>query len=371
MHKHFQDWYREICLVPTEERLVKRWDGITDFVKGLDVTRLFNLVTALQGELYLNSPFTDEFAKVFIAKDNTFPNRDNTNELRVLAGACLGEVIENSEDMAALAATSIVCANFETAYKEPPLKDIVEASIVRINQISSKIRADLSYPELQEYQFSPNKVLIDLKKTLEPSNLTQQQLVSPIIDAVLKLGNDVGKLSKALREYTNIAKKKLGIVSEEINALWWLNANWSETMEMPFSKMDSNAAPIVAGAELTDLISTIPGPMSSRAILEKVISMNMSKDAPQEISITKAVNALSEEWLKSAAQSNLDYVKEFPILFPLHYAINIAEMVGGKGWVDGFKKNTKRNSAKSCSRISLAYQYYLESLVLTEAARLR
>ena len=193
MHKHFQDWYREIGLVPTEEGLVKRWDGITDFVKGLDVTGLFNLVTALQGELDLNSPFTDNFTKVFIAKDNTFPNRDNANEIRVLAGSCLGEVIENSEDMAALAATSILCANFETAYKEPPLNDIFEASIVRIDQISNEIRADLSYPELKEYHFAHNKALLDLKEPSEPNNTTQEQLVSLLAAAVLKLGDDVNK----------------------------------------------------------------------------------------------------------------------------------------------------------------------------------
>ncbi len=371
MHKHFPDWYREIGLVPTDEVLKKRWEGIAEFVQGLDVTGLLNLVPAHQGELDLNPSFINEFTKVFVAKDSTFPNRDNANEIRVLAGSCLAEVIENSEEIAALAAASIVCANFETAYKEPPVNDILKASMTRICQISSDIRADLIYPELREYKFSHNKALLDLKKSSEANNLTQVLLVSPLTDVILELGDDVSKLYKAIREYINTAKKRLEIVSEEINALWWLNADWSETMHTSFSEMDSNAAPIVAGAELAELITTIPGPMSSKAILERVISKNLSADAPQEISIAKAVNALSEDWMKSKAQSYLDYVQDFPNLFPLHFAVNIAEMVGDKGWESGYNKNTKRNSAKSCSRSTIAYQYYLESLVLAEAAQLR
>src|SRR6266568_2567883 len=95
MHNHFAEWYRVAGIEPDEEKLPKRWKAIEDFPAGrtaiIALTRLFWKIGAPNQEVLA------DFRAALQKADLTFRMRGNEQEIAVLAGAELVDVIERGD----------------------------------------------------------------------------------------------------------------------------------------------------------------------------------------------------------------------------------------------------------------------------------
>src|SRR5665213_3509875 len=110
MNKDFSDWYRVASVTPTADQLVLRWAGIEAAAAGLTAVQIIELV-----RLYVLKPNAGYETPAFLDKafrdqDATFPAKGNIEELRVLAGAILRNLMETKQAAASAAAYGIVSA---------------------------------------------------------------------------------------------------------------------------------------------------------------------------------------------------------------------------------------------------------------------
>ena len=126
MHKEFADWYRAASVVPPQDLLAARWSGIEDASKGLTAERVLDLV-----QLFAVKPAAGYQVPAFLdtafrEHDESFPTRDNIEELRVLAGAILRQAILRTMMARPVASTyGLSCAGFGVRLASLPTKEHV------------------------------------------------------------------------------------------------------------------------------------------------------------------------------------------------------------------------------------------------------
>jgi hypothetical protein len=365
MHKHFSDWYREIGLVPTPELLEKRWAAVETIVKDINDKELLALVCTLNHSGHCYPQYAEKFVQYFYNTDTTFPMRNNQNELRVLAGACLAEIFLKSEDFALIAAAGTISSSFAIPSAEPPFVDVTRDAANALAQASYGLRADFQYNDMPSYGPQLDAALQALKTQAAANNLQQVQLVTPLIDGLLKTETMLIELAKKSQGFVAQAQCRIETLAEECNVLWWLFAGHSDNLKMAFTEIDKKALPIIVGKELANLITNLPGPTSVKAILAKAIQCPQKGNDCSHFKISEAVNALTPEWRASIAESDRTTACAFPCVFPLHVAIAIAVDLGVADWDKAFiKKIDHLKSDSVFSSTELAYQFYLESLIL-------
>src|SRR5690349_6046834 len=110
MHRYFPDWYRAADLSPTAETLEKRWQAVEVFTNEIELNDALELVRLYFDRPTIVSDFSERYSAVFQGQDATFSTRDNSVQLRVLAGASIARIVEttrtNVTDAVALA---VVC----------------------------------------------------------------------------------------------------------------------------------------------------------------------------------------------------------------------------------------------------------------------
>jgi hypothetical protein len=364
MHRHFADWYREISLVPTPEILEKRWAGIDTFLKEIDVGTILELVCTFVHGGSCTPQFAERFTQVFVQSDSTFPMRENHNELRVLAGSCIAELFVGSDELSTLAAACTTCGSFAVSSSEPPFQDVVEDANSKLARTSFDLRSNIKYPEISTYESQLDSVLQELKKKSEAGNLPQIQLTGPIIDGLLSTEKKFVELSKQIRGFANQARQRTESLAEECDVLWWLFAGFSHDLEIAFSNVAPKALPIIVGKELADLIRCLPGPSSTRAILTRAMQSKPKRKNSALSTIIETVNALPPEWRDRVIKTRGEKPAIFPCIFPLHYGLRMASDVGAASWQNALLKKTHAKPDLSISTTQIAYQFYLESLVL-------
>lgn len=366
MHKYFSDWYREIGLVPTPELLEKRWAAIETIVKDINENKLQGLVCTLIHGGHCFSQFAEQFAKYFLNADTTFPMRNNQNELRVLAGACLAEIFAGPTDFALLAATCTISGAFAISPSEPPFLDVTKEAAAKLELASSELRAQIQYPEIPSYSPQLNAALQDLKTRAAPNSLPQIQLVTPLIEGLVKTETMLIELAQKSQEFVAQAKCRIETLAEECNVLWWLFSAPSHDLEIAFTGTNNRKAlPIIVGKELADLITNLPGPTSVKAILAKAMQFPQKGNGNSQCTITETIDSLPPDWRANIAEKDRANTCAFPCIFPLHFAIALAVKCDGSKWDKAFiKKIDYLKPDLMLPTTQIAYQFYLESLIL-------
>lgn len=365
MHKHFADWYREIGLVPTPELLEKRAAAIEMIVKDIDEKKLFGLVCTFNHGGHCFSQFAEQFAQYFFDVDKTFPMRKNQNELRVLSGACLAEILASEGEFAVLAAACAISGSFGVSSSEPPYLDVIHEAAIRLGLASSELRAPIQYPEMPEYVPELEAALQDLRTKTPANNLPQVQLTTPIMDGLIKTEKKLIELARKSREFVEQARYRVETLAEECNVLWWLFSGHSHNLGVEFCEIDKKALPVIVGRELADLITHLPGPASVEAILTKAIQFSQKEKTSFENTISEAINSLPSPWRTSRAEKYRRSASECPCVFPLHFAIALAVDLDGSSWEKPFMKKIDYLTPElTLPTTRIAYQSYLESLIL-------
>jgi hypothetical protein len=333
MHKDFAEWHRSAGITPNGETLPKRWAAIDEFQVGRDeivyLTRLFYRLGKPSEE------FLTAFRASFQKADPAFPMRDNDQELVVLAGAELIDIIErgatNSADLAAL---SVVCAAAQNTRGSPAVTDIPE---IATQYLSKRAIERVSVREGEgNSDAGPRKALFE---------------------ALATLGTPYDGLPK---EFERL-QRELSVVAEESNMLWWLFSEYSRDLRQPWNKSTVPAAALIAGKELADLTRVIPGPIAATAFLDRAVRSAKAKP-PAAILIIDAMNDVPVEWrLKYVTKGCPSQLED---LLPISHGVKISlSSPDNDAWLSAFTLGTGISADSKLAPHVLAYQIFLEALL--------
>jgi hypothetical protein len=273
-----------------------------------------------------------EFLKALQTEDPAFKIRDNDQELAVLAGAELVDVIERAEsNQSILASLSLVCSSAMNMRPTPPVRDISELAAKNLGRASIN-RASGNDSEDEEDTDDLFKELVDIEEVSKPL---------------------VNKLRQMRRE--------LAMVSEETNMLWWLFSEHSRDSEERWSNFKFAAVPLMAGKELADLTSLMPGPVAARAFLDRVTRSAKAKP-PETVSISEAISSTSLEWRERYLAKY--YVAALERLSPITFGIKMSvSSAQDNAWVPAFVQGAQIVGDAKIKPYILAYQLFLEALL--------
>lgn len=365
MYKHFPDWYREVHIEPTQELLKLRTKGIKKVISSINLQHALELVRLLFSLSLHEKDFCEIFCEKFRSVDSTFPLRDNEQELTILAGTTIAEIVATQNKFANLVALATVCASFLPHRSEPYIEDILSETKEYLLTKSAGLRGDIkqfssNLPDLK-INDTINKLETDFKAT---PNLPPGQLREPLINCLLKINDAVVQLTKASNEANNNMDKAFALLSEETNILWWVFGEFSHDLDKRIVDVPFPAACLVAGKELADLVKTIPGPLAANAFIDKMIRHGRS-EVPEKISLKDAINQSSREWRKDWMKNSLvDLTKS---LCPIHYAVKTSLSTDGEiNWGSAYKKEVGIAFSHKTNPLNFALQVYHESLLLNE-----
>ncbi|HEX8515186.1 MAG TPA: GTPase-associated system all-helical protein GASH [Bacteroidia bacterium] len=340
------EWYRVLSIANiNEEMLEKRSKTIGKALKKKDALFFINCIKLFLNKTANIPEFSSELTTVFL-DDPLFPQSNNALELRVLAGALLAEYIETSKaDDKDRIALLLKAGQFKLDPSGQINIEIFQINehFLRNESIAQRtFEDDVELPELGVEITLADASVASIKAELE------------------KINQDLSLASDALNDVLNFAKENISILKEESNIHWWLFREYSNLLKSPYSDISNKIAPFLAGKELSDLTTILPGIINADEFLKKML-FNV-KDSKEEVTIKEAVNSLGAEVQNLFKMDDSIVYKE---LCPLHLACTLALQVGDNdGWTGMFEKATGFKATVKSNVLELALQSYYESLLL-------
>ncbi len=334
MHDYFGEWYRTAGIAPESVPLAERWKGVEAFKPdSADVA----LLTQLFFQLTLSdSSFPETFRTALHDTDVTMPMSGNDNELIVLAGAELIDLIERGErDLADFAALCLVCAGAQNLRQNPLVPDIPDRAAKYLKRRS-------------ENRDKPAK------------NGPQGK----VFDGLTAAGVPYSDLAVEFRK----VQLRLPIVDEETNMLWWLVGGTSGDLNKRWDELEVGAVCAIGAAELAHLTKALPGPVAARAFLDRAVRSERKK-IPTAISIAEVVSGTPKEWRERHYQTPV--ANQLMGLLPIHQAMTLSLQADDDGaWRSVFKNSTKIPATAKAAPDAVAYQIYLEHLTARSFAEM-
>jgi hypothetical protein len=148
---------------------------------------------------------------------------------------------------------------------------------------------------------------------------------------------------------------------EELQILWSLYGEYSETARKPVGSLKPQVAALCCAIDLAKLTS-LPPLESTREMLIQAIEKNRKK--LDEVSLEQIAKLWSPDQIKSftPSESELrDLVKAFPALFPLTWTcLRIQESGVTTGWHDEFRMKTGFSASLPYAPRAIARQIFDE-----------
>lgn len=333
MHKDFAEWYRAAGVTPNADILPKRWAAIEEYEAGRD-----EIVSLARRFYRLGRPrkeFENTFRAAFQTEDAAFQMRNNDQELLVLAGAKLIDIIERSSvELADLSALSLVSAAAQNMRGVATVPDIPE--------IAARYLSKRAIERAHKGQGNGDSSSSE-RKTL--------------FDGLTAAGAPLNGLPAELERL----QRELAVVSEESNMLWWLFSEHSHDLKQPWAKSTVPAVALTAGKELAELTHVLPGPLAATAFLDRIIRFAKAKP-PSTMLVVEAINDVTVEWRRDYVERNCP--AELEDLIPISHGVKISLTAPeADAWFIGFKTGTGISADSKLVPHLLAYQMFLEGLL--------
>ncbi len=356
MHKDFGEWYRLVNLEPVDETMRKRWAAIEDWQQSSarNIDHVLELVRMFRDRPVYDSDARESFLSLLLKHDAAFPKR-NELELRVLAGAALVQCIilgkdEENDTPGVIAAMALATSMLRGISKPSRLRDIENiAATLQCEIADDRRRRQRTEDALIDP--SVGKAIEQLTSTATPDHNQLKNQLLPVFQEFLKA---LERAEVAL----DAADHDSRCADEECNMLWWLEGGCSRDLRTPWTELSNSAVSIVAGKELADLTSQLPGPDQAEALLHKVLSATRCPEATLE----DAVNSVPREWLPEAADREISAAASD--LVPVCLALSQRAASGDSGWQTFFKETTDLSLSQKIAPVVLAQQMYAERLLL-------
>lgn len=361
MHKYFADWYK-FCtsgVATTSELLEKRWTGVEALADCANLSPI-DLVRILLGKKKATTETIDAFRTPFKEADSAFFMKDNDVEVRVLAGAVLGQILESEgdhADQAALALHTSTGLGIAPAWCLP-IVSLAEAYLLRrLTELRSPSNVTITVPAMKNLkaQFEALSAALAANTPAE-SGVAAKQIGDTLIPIFAGFAKQVSQSVEALESECEFRR-------EESDVLWWMTSAVSRDLSKSFKELRHLASVIVAGKELADLVSP-PGILPARALLTYVVPPATKAATGKPVAIRAAIGATSEQWRTMISEriAFAEIEDVCPILAAIKYSLQ-----GGE-WETGYKKEYSVDTNAKFDPIALAIQIHRECLLVKALA---
>lgn len=363
MHPDFADWYSIASINPNDVDLKARWAGVETLVSTSTTTTLLETTRLFFGLPLKDAAFLGRFRAPFKTEDEKFSMLDGNVELRVLAGATLIAELDDT-DLSDSAALLLTCTSFRDQ-RGAPVGDIVRLGREFVFNAAAKLRE-------REAVAPPNSDDIGTKLT-NAVNAARSALKTAADPATTApIGGALDELAKAivsLTEWAHDMREEREMRREESDVLWWLFAEQSRDLKIPYAKLSLPAAALVAAKEMSDLTRTTLPPFAAAGFLDKAIGSAKGGKKGDQITLADAVDACPAPWRKEASERReIDAIADLcPVMFALRKAV---EAGGKKTWVEVFSNVTGLKATTPIAPRELAQQAYEEWLLARSIASL-
>ena len=291
--------------------------------------------------------FLDEFVTNFQEDDNTFAD-DCKEELRILAGICVDELMECDyrQDEKILAFLGFYARMYEFLGYESKVAEISEHLKNALNSSMKKLREELPVKQ--------TKTITSLSNSIKFNNANVEteytEEVAEKLDNIVKKLNDVIKIIKK----TELQSK---IVFEDTQLLWWMTTGFSDIMEMKYvdiARQERRILPVIIGSELAELISVFPGPYAAKALLRKMLEI-LPKEEAKEESLECYIDSVEDKVIQQIMGENQPQT-------PMLYALGKKLENGEGNWKQSFLKKYELKK-ESFAPLEIAYETYIECMI--------
>jgi hypothetical protein len=355
MNKYFSDWYREVNLEFDEPTLEKRWEGIEALTSKISKVyeSVLEIVKVFLGLPNKGESFIDKLCENFKKTDATFPMRSNNNELKVLSGATIVQLIETkSTDFASLVSLAVLCGGFQSSRKVL-LNDVFLIAQQHLKTASLEMRQAINHVNHKINKIDLNNELIELKKNIEGNLFPNSQAQFEAI--FKKIISSINSISATHAGFENT----ILLQQEEMDILWWIINKTSKYFLKSFVELGFYSSILVIPKELADITKILPGPYAANIFIDSMLS-NFEEYENGSVTIQRAVNESSREWRKEV----IDQYDIDPI-FPLHFAIyKSLETDNVDDWVSAVENGCKLKLKKKYAPNLISYQFYQECLLI-------
>jgi hypothetical protein len=340
----FPSWYSKADLNPNKETVILRLGSLEKVNENDD--HLFWLELT---KFYLGFQFDqekiDQFVDIFKNDDITFPLIDNDFLLKVLvSSALIFKISQKSNLVSPIIALSLVNCEFcirDTPSQEIPVFSTANSYLKSHSESSRSIRSLTHTTNLSK--------LVTKYENLDKENFE-------------KIDFETAKvITKALA----FNSKTNSILSEEINVLWWIIGEWSESFDISFQDTGIQNMILISAFELYDHTTISSRLKSAKSLLFKSIltSAKGKKGQLKEESVYELVNKIKKEYKLKVVE---DVKESISILTPILQTIEKSlEFDSSQDWLSSYKNlNNKNGHNKKYSPEEIAFQIYSELIFI-------
>lgn len=355
MHKEFAAWYRRVDLDDGVERLNARWVGVSTLAETTEYEQCGDLL-----DIFMEKPGvvanarSDFMREAFTDADPTFPSSGNEAEMALLAEIILAVILDTSEE------DSFVGDIANLIYSA------LHGGIIKVNSTTDLLSRATHSLRFQGNAVRKREPLPDAPRTYQPAikideyfednpNLADPEIAETTLQKIVsKVARAMGTLAKQARDEREALEKTVRVQDEELDLLWWASNGQSETTGKRFSSMPLKGKALIAAYEAAYRTQFRPGPASISGLFEKA-----GLKAAKKVSISEAVNACDETWLRKIHKENA------ATRTPIHYAIGQRLLSpDSKAWSDHWTAITGIDANIERSEVVIANLFYQERLVL-------
>lgn len=346
--------YRSVLIEEDPTKLQARWAGASALVnaaKASDVEAMIRLVFDREDP---DPAAIARFKTAFADVDPFFGSTENAQEVRVLAGAVLADLLrgrDDAEHQAALALTTAALDGARSTELDFDLVGMAEAALAKTAE-EARVRPSKIQKTVAAASKKVDEALTAYATAQdEASALAAMKALSAQLNLVVTNTNSV--VAGVVEAFETFQR----VQDEELQLLWWLTNAWSESLDRPLAEVPEAARPLVVGAELADLTETYPGPASIDGLLLK-----SGVGADSALGVVDGVNACPLDWLKALTAPRA----RSPLTLPLHEAVARRLETGDPdSWVGAWSKVTGLAADVTLPPQALGRLFYRERLLVS------
>jgi len=357
MHRDFAKWYKTIQAEESTEALVKRWQGVVANCQSVDQSLLETLTDLVTGRRI--SPDNEAhlaFCQAFKDADPFFVPDDCAQEIATLASIVLTILLDGSceEEYSVDTALLLTSALHADGIPINSVTDIGTRALNALDRLAVEQRDRVARFELKQ----PRVPKINVQKLLakapeinggDPSQTAN--VLQRIIDQVTSQA-----LTQARLSYENSVRlaDHILVKDEELDMLWWAYNDYSTKLREPISKIAPGLRALVAGKELADRTSILPGPLVAKRLLHKIGVKSKSK-----ITIIKLVESCDRDWIEAVLSSRVSRHT------PIHHALKLGFDTDDKtAWEPMWRSQTGVQAEFTLTEPMYAWLFYVERQLL-------
>ena len=321
MDDRFADWYRTVDPALSTETLENRWSVIETLAERAYLNLALDLVRLYGGASQRDVPSAAGFVSEFKKADATLPIRGNDELVRMLAGATLAAILNHPDAVSDATALALVAARFAGNGPEATNADLEEDADLHLVTRSRNARSLGSENTTRDASTVAARVkklqIPELKALGQMGSMHNFQEYNTSATRIEAYAAEMGKMLLRLRDLVvELAKgedamsgagrleqfPEWNAAQEELNILWWLYGESSRDLGTPAADLNLEVFSLVAGKELADLTTLLPGILSAEAMVRRALRATRGA-LETAIGLNAMVDALPADWRRATVDA--------------------------------------------------------------------